>query len=333
MGLSEYEQQRERNIADNNKRLAELGLEGSLAPKKKAEPKPKRQRVSDDPEWKPERITRQRTVVGTKPEESADDDTDDEEHVELPKPKALRKAPLVKPESVTAPAASDQCIVIEAAKTGRSKCRGCMEPLAQGEMRVGQESWMVGRAIIVWQHPSCFYANVAVTTEASGRGRCKQTKEGFAVGEAKISCTAHTTTAHYKPAAVAAPLRHVCELAGKAVESLEGFALLSAADACALRDGATNATAPREAKAEAAPELEETPTTAAALAEEGELKQPALGKVERAKGKVCWRFAGHLCYGTLLAAQESKTHCYARTHKGNTKTLKKGGSSWWMMDV
>ena len=45
MGLSEYEQQRERNIANNNKRLAELGLEGSLAPKKKAEPTPKRQRL------------------------------------------------------------------------------------------------------------------------------------------------------------------------------------------------------------------------------------------------------------------------------------------------
>ena len=43
-----------------------------------------------------------------------------------------------------------------------------------------------------------------------------------------------------------------------------------------------------------------------------------------------WRFAGHLCYGSLLPAQESKTHCYARTHKGNTKTLTKGGASWWM---
>ena len=60
--------------------------------------------------------------------------------------------------------------------------------------------------------------------------------------------------------------------------------------------------------------------------------QPAKGSVSRAKGKVCWRFAGHLCYGSLLPAQESKTHCYARTHKGNTKTLTKGGASWWMVE-
>ena len=36
--------------------------------------------------------------------------------------------------------------------------------------------------------------------------------------------------------------------------------------------------------------------------------------------------------GTLLPAQESDTTCYARTHKGNTKTLTKGNASWWMLD-
>ena len=49
-------------------------------------------------------------------------------------------------------------------------------------------------------------------------------------------------------------------------------------------------------------------------------KQPRAGVVSKAKGRVCWRFAGCLCYGTLLPAQESDTTCYARTHKGNTKT-------------
>ena len=82
-------------------------------------------------------------------------------------------------------------------------------------------------------------------------------------------------------------------------------------------------------EAEAEAEVEATPPQAAAL-EEGAVAQPAKGSVSRAKGKVCWRFAGHLCYGSLLPAQESKTHCYARTHKGNTKVLTKGGASWWM---
>ena len=56
------------------------------------------------------------------------------------------------------------------------------------------------------------------------------------------------------------------------------------------------------------------------------------GRVTKASGKVCWRFAGVLCYGVLLPAQESVSTCYARTHKGKTKTLTKGGASWWMVE-
>ena len=54
--------------------------------------------------------------------------------------------------------------------------------------------------------------------------------------------------------------------------------------------------------------------------------------MSKAKGKVCWRFAGALCFGTLLAAQETTERCFARTHKGNTKTLTKGSASWWMLE-
>ena len=339
--LSDYEKQRERNIASNNERLAELGLEGGLAlKKKKAAPKPKRQRA--DPDWKPERTTRvsgRPAAAAVKNERAGDSDSDgssddDDDDEDIPLPKRVRAAkPEVKPKEAKQPseATSDLCITIEAAKTGRSKCRGCMTALEQGEMRVGMESWMVGRAITVWQRPSCFAERVVVTVESSGRGKCKQTKVGFAVGEAKLSCTAHTTTAHFKPAAVAAQIRQVFALAGRSVESIEGFKLLSAEDARALRDGAP-ARAPKP-EPEPELELEATPSQAVALKEEGAPPaQPAKGSVSRAKGKVCWRFAGHLCYGSLLPAQESKTHCYARTHKGNTKTLTKGGASWWMVE-
>ena len=346
--LSDYELQRERNIASNNERLAELGLEGGLAPKqKKAESKPKRQRA--DPDWKPERTTRvsgrpaaaaaAAAVAATKNEQAEDSDgssDDDDDDEDIPLPKRIRaakpevKPKEVKPKEVKQPSeASDLCFTIEAAKTGRSKCRGCMEALEQGEMRVGMESWMVGRAVTVWQHPRCFADNVVVTVESSGRGKCKQTKVAFTKGEAKLSCTAHSTTAHFKPAAVAAQIRQVFALAaGRKVEGIEGFKQLSKEDARALRDGAPA----RAAKPEPEPELEleATPSQAVALKEEEAPAQPAKGSVSRAKGKVCWRFAGHLCYGSLLPAQESKTHCYARTHKGNTKTLTKGGASWWM---
>jgi hypothetical protein len=338
--LSDYELQRERNIASNKKRLAELGLEGGLAlKKKKAAPKPKRQRA--DPDWKPERTTRvsgRPAAAAVKNERtgdsgsdgSDDDDDDDDEDIPLPK-RVLAAKPEVKPKEAKQPSeTSDLCITVEAAKTGRSKCRGCMTALEQGEMRVGMESWMVGRAVTVWQHPRCCAERVVVTVESSGRGKCKQTKVGFAVGEAKLSCTAHNTTAHFKPAAVAAQLRQVFALAGRSVESIEGFKLLSAEDARALRSGVPV----RAPKPEPEPqlELEATPSQAVALKEEGAPAQPAKGSVSRAKGKVCWRFAGHLCYGALLPAQESKTHCYARTHKGNTKTLTKGGASWWMVE-
>ena len=60
-------------------------------------------------------------------------------------------------------------------------------------------------------------------------------------------------------------------------------------------------------------------------------EQPAKGKKTGARGRVCWRFGGSLCYGALLPAQETNSHCYARTHKGNTKTLAKGKDYWWMI--
>eukprot|EP00947_MAST-08B_sp_MAST-8B-sp1_P003181 g3181.t1 len=61
--------------------------------------------------------------------------------------------------------------------------------------------------------------------------------------------------------------------------------------------------------------------------------QPAVGSKTGAKGRVCWKFGAHLCYGDLLPRQETKSHCFARTHKGNTKTLTKGSSYWWILPV
>ena len=112
------------------------------------------------------------------------------------------------------------------------------------------------------------------------------------------------------------------------LEGIAGFEQLSGAEQAELREGEA---APPQAAA--LPDVESTPAQTAALKEEeAELAQPAKGAVTRSKGKVCWRFAGHLCYGTLLPAHETKTHCYARTHKGNTKTLTKGGTSSWLLE-
>ena len=56
--------------------------------------------------------------------------------------------------------------------------------------------------------------------------------------------------------------------------------------------------------------------------------QPALGIKSCTKGRVEWKWGSMTCYGTLLAARETATHCYARTHKGNVKTLAKGKPYW-----
>ena len=59
-------------------------------------------------------------------------------------------------------------------------------------------------------------------------------------------------------------------------------------------------------------------------------EQPKVGMKTLTKGNVAWKFGGHICFGILIASRETKTHCYARTHKGNIKTLTKGKDYWWM---
>ena len=99
--LSDYEQQRARNIASNNERLAELGLEeGGLAPKpKKANSKPKRQCA--DPEWMPERTTRARSRLAAAADSDGSSDDDDTDK-DIPLPKRMRATkPVAKPKEVT----------------------------------------------------------------------------------------------------------------------------------------------------------------------------------------------------------------------------------------
>jgi hypothetical protein len=84
-------------------------------------------------------------------------------------------------------------------------------------------------------------------------------------------------------------------------------------------------------------ELEKDKKSPAATAErkkktkQDQQEHPKVGVKSGAKGKVEWKFGGHTCYGTLLPSKETNTHCYARTHKGNVKTLAKGKDYWSMI--
>jgi len=48
--------------------------------------------------------------------------------------------------------------VIEAAKSGRAACRTCKEPIAKGELRLGEEvpnQFAGGETTHVWHHLAC----------------------------------------------------------------------------------------------------------------------------------------------------------------------------------
>ena len=166
MSLSAYELEREKTIAANNAVLKSLGLDQvKLAPKQSKKTPAKRAR-NEDPDFVPEprrttRVSDSRRLTRAKTADVSDDesgDDEDDEYDDIPRPvKASNKrapaaaaAPATATASVPLPeeaTAKGACIVIEAAKTGRSKCRRCLEMLAIGAPRVGMESWMVGRQV------------------------------------------------------------------------------------------------------------------------------------------------------------------------------------------
>ena len=49
-------------------------------------------------------------------------------------------------------------------------------------------------------------------------------------------------------------------------------------------------------------------------------------------GQVAWHWGRTICYGTLIPSKENSKYCYARTHKGNIKTLAKGKAYWWVLE-
>ena len=344
MELSAYERQRLKTMEANQAVLKSLGLDEPLVPKSNKRPtQPRKRKVSNDPDYEPERRTRVSRGVRQVKEESSDED-DDFDTDDIPKP--VRKP---KTKTDTAPLAKDigsandgSCITVEAAKTSRSKCRGCMEPIEASSLRCGMESWMVGRQVTVWQHPKCLLNGLSVTVEASGRTKCKQSKQAFEVGERRLSATAHTTTAHIKLSAAPALLRPVYAAVPAnerpAPSQIAGFDQLDTDERAALE--AALAAADELVAVDEPALVEATPTTTQALStpssgasgKDDDERQPIKGLVTKAKGKVAWRFGGAVCFGTLLPAQETKTTCYARTHKGNTKTLTKGGTYWWLLE-
>ena len=197
----------------------------------------------------------------------------------------------------------------------------------------------MGRQSITWSHPGCCISNLIVAVESTGRGKCKCSGERLPKGAPKLGVRSHSATSwvqlHCAPQLLAPVLciggeahRAATEAAlgtgqDNADPSIEGF------DSLPLRDMDTVRAALRQVTVAA--------TAATAATAGGDTGSASRGDSALAPdqaggnltGRVAWKFGGHVCYGELLPRQETAAHCFARTHKGNTKTLAKGKTYWW----
>ena len=247
-------------------------------------------------------------------------------------------------------------LVLEYAKTSRSSCRKCRNKIEKGRPRVGIEAWIVGRNAITWQLPKCMLQNMCCLYEKSngGKGKCKASHTTFAKGQLKIGIRCHTATYYYRVESIGAVLANVVALMRSEkdhdnfelkVDDIDGSSKLSEKDrqtlvdilekAFQIPDPQEGTVIPEETKSaieskavKKEPEIEEKKTNRKPSTRE----QPKLGAKIGAKGRVEWKFGGRSCYGSLIPRMETKTHCYARTHKGNVKTLAKGKDYWTMLD-
>ena len=257
--------------------------------------------------------------------------------------KPAKDTSIVPPSSTgTAATATTGGLVCELAKTGRSTCRKCSNKIEKGAPRVGMQAWIVGRQAITWQCAVCFLGNITCGYDVSGRSRCKATNELFIKGELRVGARSHTATSFFKIDAVGIVLDYVASWVQHKkqlgdilqINRIEGNEVLTQDDrnrlqilltsiSCNLQDDPLSMPTAQvkhvhvETK-EKSPRTTDMPTSS----------QPSLGVKSGAKGRVQWKFGGHICLGSLLPSKETHTHCYARTHKGNVKTLAKGKDYW-----
>lgn len=291
---------------------------------------------------------------------SDSDDDSDYETLEPPSKKFKNEQ-----EKATKTTKNKSLLTVENAKTGRSSCRLCRETISKDTPRVGMMSWIVGRNAITWQHPKCFLSQLSVSCVTSNsKTKCKATLRPFEKGQVKIGCTSHTTTSWVSLdalPALLAPVLNVLDVgddeAGKKkseesmketmegiMKGMKGTEVLNQVQQHALDTAMeqTKTLYTREyvdTKVNSSPTVKKTTVTTTKKKKKKKKKsgidnpistQPKIGMKSNAKGHVSWKFGAYLCHGKLIPSKETLTHCYARTHKGNIKTLKKGGTYWYI---
>ena len=370
MSISAYEQARLKNIAKNNIELKRLGLDAiqTLLPKQRGSQKRKKKsmkrkqfvtkslptRTSSRNKQKPKVNYTEITIIGDhadsdydsedsdagRSESSDDDDDDDDDDYEtLPPPSKKAKHNT----SIIVSTTAKKLLTVEKAKTGRSSCRLCREIIIKDTPRVGMMSWIVGRNAVTWQHPSCFLSQLCVAAASNSKTKCKVTSVPFVKNQVKVGCKSHSTTSWVSLDALPTLLTPVLKIIGDEAtlpSTLQGMDTLNQVQQHALQATIMHT---RELYFEEKDQKQisttesQSPTSNKAKKRVvllGDIStQPKIGVKSNAKGPVSWKFGAYLCHGKLIASKETKTHCYARTHKGNVKTLKKGGTYWWMVDT
>jgi len=248
-------------------------------------------------------------------------------------------------------------LTLEYAKTGRSTCRKCLTKIGKGEPRVGMEAWIVGRTCITWQCPKCLLQNLTLEIANGGKVKCKVSQAPFIKGQVKLGIRCHTAKWHYSLEAVGGVLANVvalmrtkddCDTFRLAIGDIVGHEHLSEKDGLKLTSVLEMVFETLEPQCGSVPgavkpctnDTEKQDTTQQTVTKFNDKnqksritnQQPKAGGITEVKGRVEWKFAGRSCYGTLLPRMETKTHCFARTHKGNVKTLAKGKSYWLILD-
>jgi len=216
--------------------------------------------------------------------------------------------------------------------------------------------------------PSCFLKNLILSYESSGRTKCKATNKVFEKGELRFGTRSHTATNHYKVdefqhilqnvLSFSAPSKSEMQDISKLLSGndLEGFEFLTSKDQeyvqSILIEIVDNVKKGKDDKNEKqkqhldSEKISRIISTREIVKDEEssskkkdkvsspkkevteEQEQPKIGTKMYTKGKVQWKFGAYICYGTLLSQKETLTHCYARTHKGNIKTLAKEKTYW-----
>jgi hypothetical protein len=360
VGLSEYEVLRLQNIERNKNVLKTLGLAklksvlGTNRPKRVA-PKRKKKTVTaptrhskrlkslSAKDYSENNVHLDDGNVSAYSSESEQDVSEDSEE-SIPRPKRLLRKPSVGTKNnVKGIPTVSSILSVEHAKTGRSRCRKCMVQLEKGELRVGMKAWIMGRNSVTWQHVGCFLRNVKVGVSPNSRSRCKVCSQPFCSGDLRFGLRSHTATAWISAECLSVVLHGVVSQCDKKIklsdfsEDMEGMETLTKSQCekikATLKRCQTSTNGP---KAAAGPKLNQVSESQPSKGKhklvplnQVEL-QPEKGKKTKATGRVAWKFGGHVCFGVLLAGRETPTHCYAKTHKGNVKTLTKGKGYWWL---